>query len=88
MPSNVASELERFHVFVAGKIANGGTRLSPEEVLDEWRAENPTAEELAASVADLEQALGEADRGEGIPLDQVIEELRQKHGFSKRAFHE
>lgn len=87
MATNVSSELERFYSFIAEKLANGGCQLSPEEALNEWRAENPCAG-LVASILDLEQAIEEADRGEGIPLDKVIEQIRETHRFSSRALDE
>ena len=81
MATQVASELERFHQFIAHKLSNGESDLSPEEALDEWRALNPTPEELAANVAALQRALAQADRGEGIPLDECIEQLRRKYNL-------
>ncbi|MBI5760034.1 MAG: hypothetical protein HZA46_16075 [Planctomycetales bacterium] len=87
MATDVASELEQFQHFVSQTLASGGATLSPEEVLDAWRIANPNDEELTASVADLRQALEEADRGEGIPLDQALTEIRHKHRLPNPASH-
>ena len=74
-------ELPRFFDFLEQKLTNGGSQLSPEDALDEWRAANPTSEEFEASVADLREALAEADRGDGLPIDAVLDELKRKYNL-------
>lgn len=77
MAANVSAELERFHVFIAEKIANGGSRLSPEDVLDEWRLLNPTAEELAEGVAALQHAIADMEAGDkGISFEEFDRQFR------------
>jgi hypothetical protein len=73
------NELAEFHRFLSEKITNGGCSLSPEEVLDEWRADHPSSEEFAASVVAVRQALADMDRGDlGRPADEVIAEIRRR----------
>lgn len=62
------SDFERFQRFVADQVAHGA-ELTPEDCLELWRAEHPSARELAESVA----AIGEA-------LDQI----RAEKGFRWR----
>ncbi len=75
----MSSELGQFYDFLGVKLSQGGDEMLPEEVLHEWRARHPLPKELQVSVADLRQSLAEADRGEGIPLADVFEELRRKY---------
>jgi len=73
------NELERFRDFINEHIQNGGTDLSPEQLLDDWRCQNPVAADLAASVADLEQGISEMEAGDtGRPARDVIGDLRQE----------
>lgn len=39
--------------------------------------------ERAETLASIRRGMEQFDRGEGIPLEQVEEQLRQKHGFSR-----
>jgi hypothetical protein len=79
----VAEELREFHRFVAEQLTKEDVELSPEQVLDAWRIEHPPTEELAASAAIVQQALVEADQGEGRPLSEVCDELRAELGLPK-----
>lgn len=82
MAQTSTSELAAFHRFVGQHLADDDTDLSPEEVLDRWRAENPTAEELAQSVAAVKRALEQAERGEGTRWEEFDRRFREKHGIS------
>ncbi len=77
MGMEMSSDLFQFYDFLGVKLSQGDADLSPEEVLDEWRTRHPLPEHLAVSVGDLRQALAEADRGEGVPLAEVFDELRR-----------
>jgi hypothetical protein len=75
-------ELSQFREFIAKKIAEGEQSISPEEALEEWRALNPTTEELAESVAAVRQALADMEAGDtGEPLDDLLAEIRARHGL-------
>jgi hypothetical protein len=80
-----STELALFHQFIGDQLANGGTNLSPEEVLNLWRDAHPTAEDFEESVEALREALEELDAGDpGIPAEQHLRELRDKYGFPHR----
>ena len=82
MNNTTQTELERFREFVDEKLANGGVRLSPEETLDLWRAQNPTAEEITKSVAAINGVIADIDAGDpGKDASDVLSELRKKHGI-------
>lgn len=40
--------------------------------------------ERAETVAAIREGMGQAERGEGIPLEEAEARLRKKHGFSRR----
>ena len=78
MATSLTNELQEFHRFVAEKLANGGTGLSPEKVVDEWRVLHPTSDELTDGAPLLRQALAEADRGDFVSAAEVMADTRQK----------
>lgn len=82
------TELERFHQFVNERLQSGERQLSPEEALDRFRSERSDDTELAESVAALRRALEQADRGEGIPLDEAMARLRQEFNLPEVAVDE
>jgi hypothetical protein len=85
MAAELQDELTAFHQFVGEQLDNGGTKPSPEECLEMWRALHPSREELEDSVAAVNRALGQADRGEGKPLEQFDRDFRKKHGIAQDA---
>ena len=77
-----SSELVRFHEFIAAKLGNGQADISPEEALYDWRAENPTREEYAASVAAIRESLADMEAGDcGRPAADVMADLRRKYNI-------
>jgi hypothetical protein len=79
------SELAQFHEFLAEKLSNGGSPLSPEEALDEWRAAHPSAELLADDYEAVEQALADMEAGDtGTPFEEFDRRFRAKHKLPAR----
>lgn len=72
------TDLSDFVTFAARQLNDGGSQLTPEEVLDLWRAEHPAPAEFADSVAALQRALEQADRGEGRSLDEFDRDFRAR----------
>ena len=85
MASEIQDELAAFHRFVGEQLDNGGSRPSPEECLEIWRALHPSSEELEESVAAVKRAFDQAKRGEGKPLETFDRDFRTKHGISQDA---
>ena len=52
--------------------------LSPDDIFDLWRIENPTSTELAESLASLRRGLADIKVGRVFSVRAVIEELRGK----------
>jgi len=76
------NELARFHDFVGQQLGSDGSKLSPEEVLDLWRAGHPEAKEFRESVQAVKDALDDMDAGDtGIAFDEFIRELRERRGL-------
>lgn len=78
------NELQQFTLFLTEKVRAGESRISPEEALDEWRAQNPAEDEFAESVADLREALEEDEREPGISLEELDREIRAEFGWTEK----
>jgi hypothetical protein len=83
MSLHSTTELARFHTFVASCLVET-CNLSPEEALDLWRAENPSASERAETVLAVREALQACEAGdEGIPLDVFDRQMRRSYQFGE-----
>lgn len=82
MATGLETDLREFLDFAAEQLSRGGSELTPEEVLDLWRVEHPSPAELSESIAAVKRALAQADRGEGVPLDEFDRQFRARHGIS------
>jgi hypothetical protein len=79
MDAQSNQELLAFHQFIGAKLANGGIHLSPEDVLDEWREQNPEQFEPDDDVEAIEAALADRDNGiVGMPLAEFDRKVRRK----------
>ena len=82
MATGTRDELSQFHDFVSQKLAGDADRLSPEEALDLWRAENPAADDFSNNVASLKEALTDMEAGDhGMLLEQFDNKFRQRHSI-------
>jgi hypothetical protein len=81
MSASSMTELEAFHHFVGAQLQQCKLALTPEDALDLFRQQQMTDAELGCSVAAVERALAQADRGEGVGLDEAVQQLREKHGL-------
>ena len=73
------TELREFIDFASEHLNETGSELTPEDVLDLWRGRHPLPDELSESVAAIERALAQADRGEGLSLDEFDRRFRARH---------
>ncbi len=82
MATGTQGELSGFRDFLSQKLATGATQLSPEEVLDLWRADHPAADEYSNNVAAVKEALADMEAGDhGLPLEQFDGRFRQRHSI-------
>jgi hypothetical protein len=80
MATGIQQELSDFHQFIGEKLASGAANLSPEEALDLWRAEHPSEEEFAETVAALKESLADMEAGDkGMPFEEFDRQFRQAH---------
>lgn len=80
MSTSIPTEAEAFQTFLAKEIANGGRHKSPEELVQDWRRER---QEFDETVAALREAIDDMNAGDhGRPLDEVMRDIRAKHGWS------
>jgi hypothetical protein len=83
MSTQVSSDLLRFHQFIGEKLSNGGLSLSPEDALDEWRAQSPFPEEKAATIQAVREALQDIAAGHTQSLEDFDQEFRRNHNMSQ-----
>ena len=75
-------QLQSFQEFAAKQIDNGGASLSMDELYSLWRANNPTPDELAESVAAVKAALADMEAGDrGTPARQALRETCDRLGL-------
>jgi hypothetical protein len=74
------NELHDFYRFVGDKVNNGGSSLSPEEVLDEWRILHPAPSKVEEDIAAIQEAIDDLEKGDtGIPFDEFDRDFRARH---------
>jgi hypothetical protein len=79
MATDRANDLHAFKNFIDEQLAAAAVP-SVDEVLARWDSDNETAEERAATVQALKEAVSDMDAGDtGIPIQQALAELRRKH---------
>jgi Skp family chaperone for outer membrane proteins len=90
MSTVVSNELQKFVQFIQAKLTAGETKLSPEEVLDQWRDAHPSEEERDAhpseeefeeNVQAIQESLAEMDAG---ALGKSVEQLREEFAEFRR----
>ena len=80
MTSQMNHELADFHAFL-GERLRSGDRVSPEEALGEWRVLRPAPDDVRESAAAVGRALAQAERGEGLSLEEFDRQFRQRHNL-------
>lgn len=65
--------LDNFYDFASQQVENGGVELSLDELYLVWRTRNPTATELAESVAAVKAAFADHEAGDaGRPAREAL----------------
>ncbi len=75
------ADINSFNTFALAKLHGGGAE-SMNELFDLFLLENPTPEESADVHSAIVAGLADIEAGKGRPADQVLAELRQKHGLN------
>jgi hypothetical protein len=82
MSSIPSNELRRFQVFLNEKLDSGHSDLRPEDVLNEWRDQNPDPDEFEEEVAAIQAALTDVANGDhGISFAEFDRDFRREHNI-------
>jgi len=77
------SELASFHQFLSKKFEEFGSNVSPEEILDLWRAIHPLELDMRRDVKSIQQAIDEMTAGDkGVSIDEFDASFREKHSIT------
>src|SRR5262245_4440739 len=82
MATERANDLVAFQKFIDEQLSNGGKELTLNEALLRWEYENQTPEKGKETHHSKYEGVKDVNARENRPLDEVIEELRQKHGLT------
>jgi hypothetical protein len=73
------NELESFHRFLGDQLAHHDSTLTPEECLELWRAQNPSAEGFETEAQAIQEAIDDMKAGDpGQPLQPFLTEFRAR----------
>ena len=72
-------QLNAFHAFAEQVISARGDQLSLDDLWDQWRLHNPTAEEANADLLAVKAAICDMENGDqGVPATEHIRSVREK----------
>jgi hypothetical protein len=75
-------ELEEFYQFAKQRLQNGGSNQSLDDLFSEWRACNPTADQLEVDVRAVRASLRDMENDEtGRPFEDFAAEFRRRNGI-------
>ncbi len=81
MATDLGNELADFHAFI-GRQLSTGAGVSPEEVLELYRAAHPDPQDFEDTVAAVEEAFAEYQAGNlGLPLAEFDRNFRARNGL-------
>ncbi len=82
MPTST-QELQSFQKYAAARIQNGGAKLELDDLLDEWKHQNPDPLQLQEDAQAVKASLLDIERGEtGAPVEEVIADIRVKYNLT------
>lgn len=82
MSADVHNELSGFHDFVGERLRNGGSHLTPEEVLEEWLLLHPNLDQHAQNVKAIRAAIRDMEAGDqGLEVEDHLLRLREEFGL-------
>jgi hypothetical protein len=71
-------DVEQFHRFARGKLANGGAGMTWQELFDAWMTEDPPTAERDAVNGIIRQGLEDIEAGRFRTANEVNAELRSR----------
>ncbi len=77
------SELASFYEFMGHKMREFGSSVSPEEMLDLWRANHPSKADLERDIRAVQAAIDAMNAGDvGATLSDFDRDFREKHSLA------
>lgn len=84
MQGTIQADLRQFREFLIQQADGNLEDLTPEDVLDQWRANHPLPGELEVSAAEIQQTLDEMRPGAGVLARDASTEMRRSLGLRAR----
>ncbi len=81
MQETMQADLRQFREFLIQQVDDNPEDLTPEDVLDQWRADHPQPGELEASAAEIQQTLDEMRPEAGALARDASAEMRRSLGL-------
>ncbi len=81
MQGTIQADLRQFREFLIQQVDGNPVNMTPEDVLDQWRASHPLPDELEASAADIQQTLDEMRPETGVLARDASSEIRRTLGL-------
>ncbi|APZ93006.1 hypothetical protein [Fuerstiella marisgermanici] len=79
-------DVRSFHQFALNRISCGSADCDLEDLLDEWRAQNPDPVQQRQDLLAIKEAIAEWKAGdEGLPADDAIAAIREAHQLSLKS---
>lgn len=73
-------DLRNFQEYALRRITDGRTDCELEDLLDEWRTQNPDPEQQREHLAAIKEAISSWKAGdEGLPVAEAFAEIRARH---------
>ena len=85
MQGAIQADLRQFREFLSQQVDGDAEDLTPEEVLDQWRASHPLPGELEASAAEIQQSLDEMRPEQGVLARDASAEMRRSLGLRAKS---
>ncbi len=85
MQGTIQADLLQFREFLDQQVDGNPASLTPEDVLDQWRANHPLPAELEASAAEIQQTLDEMRPESGVPAREASAEMRRSLGLRAKS---
>ena len=81
----IHQDLQQFQEFLSQQVNCDPEGLTPEDVLDQWRASHPLPGELEASAAEIQQTLDELSLDAGVLAHDASTEMRRSLGLRAKS---
>jgi hypothetical protein len=80
--STTEDDIRSFQEFAMSRISQDGADTELEDLLDEWRRQNPDPDQQQQDLLAIKAAVTAWDNGDlGRPADEVLAEIRAKYGL-------